>query len=72
MYWVLEHHADPCGDRSCAPIVAVNNSWGSSSTTFSATDPTALVGRALVTEGVTVVWATAAAATARAARPARP
>ena len=28
MYWVLENHADPCGDGSCAPIVAVNNSWG--------------------------------------------
>ena len=21
MYWVLQHHADPCGDGSCAPIV---------------------------------------------------
>jgi serine protease AprX len=58
MYWVLEHHADPCGDRSCAPIVAVNNSWGpQSSSGFSPTDPSVVVGRALVAAGVTVVWA---------------
>ena len=38
MYWVLEHHDDPCGDGSCAPVVAVNNSWGpSGGGSFSAT-----------------------------------
>ena len=58
MYWVLENHADPCGDGSCAPVVAVNNSWGpSGGGDFSADAPQVLVQRALVEEGVTVVWA---------------
>lgn len=58
LYWVLQHHADPCGDGSCAPIVSVNNSWGpSGGGDFSADDPQVLVQRALVSEGVTVVWA---------------
>ncbi len=58
LYWVLQHHADPCGDGSCAPIVAVNNSWGpSGGGDFSPTAPQVLVQRALVEEGVTVVWA---------------
>jgi subtilisin family serine protease len=58
MYWVLRHHDDPCGDGSCAPIVALNNSWGpSGGGDFSADAPQVLVQRALVAEGVTVVWA---------------
>ena len=58
LYWVLQHHADPCGDGSCAPIVAVNNSWGpSGGGDFSPTAPQVLVQRALVEQGVTVVWA---------------
>ena len=58
MYWVLENHADPCGDGSCAPVVAVNNSWGpAGGGDFSADAPQVLVQRALVEEGVTVVWA---------------
>lgn len=58
LYWVLQHHADPCGDGSCAPIVSVNNSWGpSGGGDFSADAPQVLVQRALVAEGVTVVWA---------------
>ena len=58
LYWVLQHHADPCGDGSCAPIVSVNNSWGpSGGGDFSADAPQVLVQRALVSEGVTVVWA---------------
>jgi subtilisin family serine protease len=58
LYWVLEHHADPCGDGSCAPVVSVNNSWGpAGGGEFSADDPQVLVQRALVADGVTVVWA---------------
>jgi len=58
MYWVLEHHADPCGDGSCPPVIAVNNSWGpSGGGDFQADEPRALAQRALVSEGVTVVWA---------------
>lgn len=58
MYWVLQNHADPCGDGSCAPVVAVNNSWGpAGGGDFSADAPQVLVQRALVAEGVTVVWA---------------
>ena len=58
LYWVLEHHADPCGDRSCPPIVVVNNSWGpSGGGGFDPTDPQVVVQRALVEAGVTVVWA---------------
>lgn len=26
--WVLEHHANPCGDNSCPPIRVVINAWG--------------------------------------------
>jgi serine protease AprX len=58
LYWVLEHHADPCGDGSCAPVVAVNNSWGPSpGSAFDPTSPDVVVARALVADGVTVVWA---------------
>jgi len=58
LYWVLQHHADPCGDGSCPPIVAVNNSWGpSGGGAFSATAPQVLLQRQLVAVGVTVVWA---------------
>ena len=58
LYWVLKHHADPCGDGSCAPIVAVNNSWGpSGGSQFSPTAPNTIVGRKLVEAGVVVVWA---------------
>ena len=58
MYWVLMHHADPCGDGSCPAVVSVNNSWGpAGGGSFSATAPQVLVQRQLVAEGVTVVWA---------------
>ena len=56
LYWVLENHADPCGDGSCPPIKVVNNSWGTSGS-FSASSPHAQIQRLLVEEGVTVVWA---------------
>lgn len=58
LYWVLENHADPCGDASCAPITVVNNSWGpAGGGDFSADAPQVLIQRELVAEGVTVVWA---------------
>ena len=58
LYWVLENHDDPCGDGSCAPVVAVNNSWGPvGGGTFDADAPQAVIQRALVAEGVNVVWA---------------
>ena len=64
MYWVLENHDDPCATQTlpglpetCAPVVAVNNSWGTAGGSFSAGSPDAVVQRALVEEGVTVVWA---------------
>lgn len=58
MYWVLENHADPCGDGSCPPVVAVNNSWGPvGGGRFDPGSPQALIQRELVAEGVTVVWA---------------
>lgn len=58
LYWVLENHADPCGDGSCAPIVVVNNSWGpAGGGDFEADAPQVLIQRQLVAEGVNVIWA---------------
>ena len=58
LYWVLENHADPCGDGSCPPIVVVNNSWGPvGGGDFEADAPQVLIQRELVAEGVNVVWA---------------
>ena len=58
LYWVLDNNDDPCGDGSCAPIVAVNNSWGPpGGGTFDPESPNSVVQRALVDEGVVVVWA---------------
>lgn len=58
LYWVLENHADPCGDGSCARIVVVNNSWGpAGGGDFDADAPQVLIQRELVAAGVTVVWA---------------
>ena len=54
--WVLENHADPCGDGSCAPIRVINNSW-SSDHDYVADDVVNKLQRALIAEGVTVVWA---------------
>jgi len=56
LYWVLENHADPCGDGSCPPVIAVNNSWGTGAGGFNATTPQVLAQRQLVADGVTVVW----------------
>jgi len=56
MYWVLENHADPCGDGSCPPVIAVNNSWGTGTSGYTASAPQVLAQRELVADGVTVVW----------------
>ena len=56
--WVLEHHADPCGDASCPPIVSVNNSYGPvGGGEYDPESATAKLQHELVLEGVTVVWA---------------
>jgi len=56
--WVLDHHADPCGNHSCPPIRVVNLSLGPVG--GGEYDPNTIVARIedqLVAEGVTVVWA---------------
>ncbi|MGQ0434035.1 MAG: S8 family serine peptidase [Microthrixaceae bacterium] len=54
--WVLDNHADPCGDDSCPPIKVVNNSWGSGGGAFRPNDAASLLSDLLVAEGVTVVF----------------
>jgi len=56
--WVLEHHANPCGNGSCPPIRVVNNSWGpvSVGATYNPDDVVAKIQDQLVAAGVTVVW----------------
>lgn len=54
--WVLENHADPCGDGSCPAIKVVNNSWGSGGGAFRPNDAASLLSDALVADGVTVVF----------------
>ena len=57
-YWVLENHADPCGDGSCPPIRVVNNSYGpDGGGEFDPEDTTVLIQRRLVEQGVIMVWA---------------
>lgn len=56
--WVLDNHADPCGDGSCPGIKVTNNSYGPVG--GGAFDPNAavtLLQQALVDEGVMSVWA---------------
>ena len=58
--WVLENHRAPCGEPSpkCPPIRVVNNSYGSSGgSSFDPMSVRAKLQRALVREGVVVVWA---------------
>ncbi len=60
--WVLEHHENPCevnGEGEvCAPIVAVNNSYGPvGGGPYDEKSATAKLQHELVLEGVTVVWA---------------
>ena len=58
-YWVLENHADPCGDLvRCPPIRVVNNSYGpSGGGEFDAGSATVEIQRQLAREGVVMVWA---------------
>ncbi|HVM09930.1 MAG TPA: S8 family serine peptidase [Acidimicrobiales bacterium] len=54
--WILEHHANPCGDGSCPPIKVVNNSYGGSGE-FNPNSATAKFQRLLAEAGVVTVWA---------------
>lgn len=54
--WVLEHHRDPCGNRRCAPIRVVNNSWGPDGGDFNAESLIGKLSNALVRAGVVVVF----------------
>ncbi len=56
--WVLDHHADPCGDGSCPPIKVTNNSYGvGGGSEFDANSATVKLQRALAAEGVVTAWA---------------
>lgn len=57
--WILENHADPCGDGSCPPIKVINNSYGavSAGAQYDPESLTAKIQDALVDEGVVMVWA---------------
>ena len=54
--WVLEHHADPCGDGSCPPIKVVNNSYGGTGE-FDPESTTTKLQDALAAANVVTVWA---------------
>jgi subtilisin family serine protease len=63
--WILDNHRAPCGTAvdvaDCPPIKVVNNSYGPAYTgsdlNFDPNSATAKLQRALVGEGVVVVWA---------------
>ncbi|MGH3867364.1 MAG: S8 family serine peptidase [Pseudonocardiaceae bacterium] len=60
--WVLEHHSAPCGaavpTAQCPPIRVVNNSYGpQGGGEFDPNSATVKLQRALVREGVVMVWA---------------
>ena len=57
LYWVLEHHEDPCGDGSCPAIKVVNNSWGSAGGDYDPESARSKIMDALVAEGVVVAFA---------------
>jgi len=55
--WVLEHHRDPCGDRTCPPIRVVNNSWSvPGATGFDPNSAASKLSNRLVAAGVVVVF----------------
>jgi serine protease AprX len=61
LQWVLENHRAPCGRRrtpSCWPIKVVNNSFQVTSleAKFEARGVVAKLTRALIRQGVTIVW----------------
>lgn len=59
--WVLENHRAPCGAgisaSACPPIKVVNNSYGAEGDDFDPNLATIKLQRALVAQGVVVVWA---------------
>jgi serine protease AprX len=56
--WVLDHHADPCGDGSCPPIKVTNNSYGvGGGSAFDPRSATVKLQRALAAQGVVTAWA---------------
>ena len=56
--WVLDHHADPCGDGSCPPIKVTNNSYGvGGGSAFDPNSATVKLQRALAAAGVVTAWA---------------
>ena len=59
--WVLTHNAAPCGPSvpvaTCPPIKVVNNSWSSGTGDYDGNSTVGKLANALVTAGVTVVWA---------------
>jgi subtilisin family serine protease len=65
LYWVLMNHQDPCAGnllpgspQECAPIAAVNNSWGPlGGGDFDANSAASRIQDALAAEGVVTVWA---------------
>ena len=57
LYWVLENHADPCGDGSCAPIKVVNNSWGPDPDDYNPSSTVGKLSDAIIAEGVVVAFA---------------
>lgn len=54
--WIVRHHADPCGHRSCPPITVVNNSYGSVGE-WDKESVTSKLQAKLIAAGVVVVWA---------------
>ncbi|MGH3735329.1 MAG: S8 family peptidase [Micromonosporaceae bacterium] len=62
LYWVLEHHAAPCGAgvpaSTCPPIKVSNNSYGpSGGGSFDPNSATVKIQRELAKAGVMTVWA---------------
>lgn len=60
LQWVVDHHADPCGDGSCPPIKVVNNSYGpagpSANYTYDPNSAQARLQTQLLQGGVVTVW----------------
>ncbi|MGH3714276.1 MAG: S8 family serine peptidase [Micromonosporaceae bacterium] len=62
LYWVLEHHAAPCGAgvpaSTCPPIKVSNNSYGpGGGGSFDPNSATVKIQRELAKQGVLTVWA---------------
>ena len=61
LQWVVDHHADPCGDGSCPAIKVVNNSYGptgpTANYTYSKDSALSKLQTQLIEAGVVTVWA---------------